>query len=209
MKKAGEFMLPDADTYFAPFLTFGGFQLDRLKLALNYVESFNIAVDGGAHVGSWSKEMASVFETVYAFEPAEDTYECLVHNVSTLENVLPFHAALGSLSGQGRVTDDASRKGNTGSRFMQIDESGSISVVCLDDIELEDLDFLKLDVEGFEHAALLGAESTVRRFKPVVLIEEKGFGRRYDLQPFAASRLLESWGARCVANAGKDYVFIF
>lgn len=209
MKKAGEFMLPDVDTYFAPFLESGGFQLDRLSMALKYVESLNVAVDGGAHVGSWTKEMSKVFEAVYAFEPSKDTYECLTENTFQCGNVIRFNSALGSSSGFGDVVDDSTRQGNTGSRFMKMSDNGIVPVLKLDELGLEELDFLKLDVEGFEHATLLGAEVTVRSFRPVVLVEEKGFGRRYDLQPFAASRLLESWGARCVANAGKDYVFVF
>lgn len=209
MKQAGTFVVPDVDTYFAPFLEEGGFQLDRLKLALSFVEEFDTAVDGGAHVGSWTREMAKVFSTVIAIEPAEDTYKCLLKNIEGLDNIVELNAALGSTSGRGKVVDDISRQGNTGSRFMQIDSGGSVDLVTLDSLELGNLDFLKLDVEGFEYYALKGGEQTITHFEPVVLVEEKGFGRRYDLQPFAASHLLESWGARCVANVGKDYVFVF
>lgn len=209
MKQAGNFMLPDSDTYFTPFLEAGGFQLDRLKLALNYVSEFDVAIDGGAHVGSWTCGMAALFDTVIAIEPAADTYQCLLKNIEGFDNVIEYNVALGASAGRGKIVDDVARHGNTGSRFMQIDSSGLIDFITLDSLELANLNFLKLDVEGFEYYSLLGGQETIQKFQPTVLVEEKGFGRRYNLQPFAASKLLESWGARCVANAGKDYVFVF
>lgn len=210
MKRAGNFMLPDVDTYFAPFLEQGGFQLDHLHDALHYVKNFDFAVDGGAHVGSWAIEMSKVFRKVLAFEPAEDTFKCLQHNTQGYTTIELVQQALGN-TGQsfGRVVDDISRFGNTGSRFMQVDDAGPIKIHTLDAFDLEGLDFLKLDVEGFEYYALLGAEKTIRKYRPTILVEEKGFGRRYDLQPMAASNLLISWGAICMAQMGKDFVFSF
>lgn len=211
MKRAGQFMVPDNDTYFAPFLEQGGFQLDHLQAALGFVKNFGTAVDGGAHVGSWALEMAGAFDRVIAFEPADDTFECLSANVngSGFINVSLRNAALGAKTERGRIVDDTSRGGNTGSRFMQIAENGPILIEPLDALGLESLGFLKLDVEGFEYYALLGAEKTILQHRPVVLVEEKGFGRRYDLQPFAASELLRSWGADCVTKIGRDHVFVF
>jgi FkbM family methyltransferase len=46
-------------------------------------------------------------------------------------------------------------------------------VMPLDDLGLSP-DFVKLDVQGHEHAALLGLESTLRRSRPVLLVEAPG-----------------------------------
>jgi FkbM family methyltransferase len=211
MKKAGVFLLPDADTYFAPFLESGGFQIDHLRLALSFVpkDRRRIAVDGGAHVGTWTAEMSRHFKVVHAFEPAEDTFNCLRENLSSALNVTIHRMALGAQAGGGAIVDDPTRVGNTGSRYLSASKVGDVPIKALDDLAMEGLDFLKLDVEGFEYFALLGAERTVRRDRPVVLVEEKGFGDRYGLKPRAASTLLESWGARVMARAGKDVVFKF
>lgn len=209
MKQAGEFMIPESDSYFAPFLEAGGFQIDHLEEALKFVTEFNVAIDGGAHVGSWSRRLSEVFEEVIAFEPAEDTFECLKVNTELDQSIAIHKAALGASSGRGRIVDDISRFGNTGSRFMNIDDEGPIEIISLDSLGLDELDFLKLDVEGFEYYALLGGEKTIRGYRPTILVEEKGFGRRYDLQPLAASNLLVSWGAVHVAKIGNDHVFVF
>lgn len=209
MKQAGEFMIPESDSYFAPFLEVGGFQIDHLEEALRFVTEFNVAVDGGAHVGSWSRRLSEVFEKVLAFEPAEDTFECLKANTELDQSIVIHKAALGASSGRGRIVDDISRFGNTGSRFMNIDDEGPIKIITLDSLDLDELNFLKLDVEGFEYYALLGGEKTILKYRPAILVEEKGFGRRYDLQPLAASNLLISWGAVHVAKIGNDHVFVF
>lgn len=208
MKQAGSFMIPEADSYFAPFLEAGGFQLDHLEEALKFVDEFNVAVDGGAHVGSWSRRLSESFNSVIAFEPADDTFACLQLNVESYSKISIQQAALGASAGRGRIVDDISRFGNTGSRFMSNDDEGPIKIVALDSLGLDELNFLKLDVEGFEYYALLGAKETILKHRPVVFIEEKGFGRRYDLQPLAASNLLVSWGFSRVAKIGNDHVFV-
>lgn len=73
----------------------------------------------------------------------------------------------------------------------------------LDGYGITDLDFLKLDVEGGECAALRGAEKTLRRCKPVVVIEEK-----HDPE-MRASAYLESLGMRRVFRKKNDHLFIW
>ena len=214
MRLAGKYLLPDSDTYFSPFFESSeGFQLDHLQSALKHVSPFDCAIDGGAHVGSWTLKMLEKFKTVWSIEPASDTFECLKRNIEThaenSESVHLINAALGASISRGSIVDDTTRQGNTGSRFLKEFEEGNIQIITIDSLCLEKLDFLKLDVEGFEYYALLGAEKTIKETRPTILIEEKGFGRRYDLQPFAASELLKSWGARCVTTIGKDHVFVF
>lgn len=46
-------------------------------------------------------------------------------------------------------------------------------MVMLDNLELEHVGLVKIDVQGAELMALRGAADTLRRWKPVVLIEKK------------------------------------
>ena len=43
--------------------------------------------------------------------------------------------------------------------------------ISLDSLNLDRLDFIKIDAEGWEHKVLLGAEKTIERFKPAIFIE--------------------------------------
>ncbi len=45
-------------------------------------------------------------------------------------------------------------------------------MTAIDDLLLDRLDFIKIDIEGMEMDALLGAESSIAAFKPQLLIEK-------------------------------------
>ena len=108
--------LPEADTYFAGMLTAEGFEIDKLERALGHCHRWRTAVDGGAHIGTWSAYLARRFSTVLAFEPAPDAFECLIQNTAGLDNVVALRMALGLVPGRAGITDDPARPGNTGSR---------------------------------------------------------------------------------------------
>lgn len=198
--------IPKVDTYFALELARDprGFQIDHLELALKQCSRRRLAVDGGAHIGTWTCALADQFLEVMAFEPAADTYACLVENTGGKANVLQFRHALGAEKGRATVVDDPTRQGNTGSRYLR--PGGDVTVVPLDDYGLHNLDFLKLDVEGSELAALRGATETIQRCRPVVMIEVKKLRRGHD--PLAAVQYLVGLGYREVARAKNDRVYV-
>lgn len=164
--------LPDSDTYFAARLTSRGFQIERLDKALSYCGKFRMAVDGGAHIGTWAINMAKCFDRVVAFEPAVDSFECMVRNLADrgIKNVEPVNAALGQRVGLCAVVDHPARIGNTGSRVISND-TGIVPVVTIDGAGYEAVDFIKLDLEGSELLALVGATKTIRKCKPVLMVE--------------------------------------
>lgn len=204
-----DWALPAADSYFAQLMKPEGWDIDHLEAALPFVKQWRCAVDGGAHVGTWSRYLAARFARVLAFEPAPDTYECLERNTFGLENVARIKAALGAERAAGSIVDDTTRPGNTGARYVQPQRGASIEIVRLDDFGLQDLDLLKLDVEGFEAFALAGAAATLERCRPVVIVEEKQFGGRYGLEPGTALKLLGELGAREAARVKNDRIFVW
>lgn len=211
MKQAGGLWLPDADQHFAThFEQTGGFQLDRLARALTYVRRGDVAVDGGAHVGSWSLEMAKHFWRVYAFEPAADTYECLVANTDLVNAIIPLRIALGDKPGLVAMTweERHAASGNTGARYMT--EGDDTLVVPLDGLGLDSVALLKLDVEGAEYLALKGAERLLRASRPVVYVEvKKGFAERFNSKMEAPLRFLAELGAHEVERIKADHIFVF
>jgi hypothetical protein len=90
---------------------------------------------------------------------------------------------------------------NTGQRHVVAGDEAE--VIALDSLNLAP-DFIKLDVEGMEYHALIGAEQTIRTHRPVVMFEGNGCNRRYGVPDGEAGRLLESWGMRRVLTSRSN-----
>ena len=202
MREAGGLLVADWDDYFFRFFTETGgkFEHENLDAAIALCTQKRVAIDGGAHVGSWAKTMSQSFDKVIAFEPNKDNYECLRSNVG--ENVETMPCGLASCVGVGGLAWDVPTNGGagyltTGSDFM---------LVPLDSLGLDDVDFIKLDVEGFELSALQGAEITIVRCCPVILVEQKPKTARFH-EWDAAGKWLEERGYTLATKLNKDYIY--
>lgn len=199
MIKAGKYFIP-YDPYFEGVFQTGEFEHQNLNAALEACRSFRTAIDGGAHVGSWTWKIASKFEKVLAFEPNKDNYECLLLNAS-MPNVTHINAALGESH------DIASLVKGTNSGSGYITPGNDFKVFPLDHYNLTDVDFIKLDVEGFEPFALRGAIKTIESSWPVILVEQKPLTARYRLDYKEAGRFLEELGYKLVTQVNNDYIY--
>lgn len=200
---------PDADKFMVGQVRFDGtYQIENLQAGLKYVTNFDCAIDGGAHIGTWSKVMAQSFARVIAVEPSADTCECLLLNLEKVANVDVRNVALGDAPGTVRMHLDADQKlrANTGARFTK--PGGDIPVETIDSWNLSSLGFLKLDVEGSEYVALHGAVETITRCKPIVLFENKFlWSKNFGLPKDSVSRLLTGLRYRMVDRVSRDEIW--
>ena len=202
--------VPDADNYTIGKLHGSdNYQRKHLDTAMNYVKQRRLAVDGGAHIGTWSRKMSKWFDRVISFEPSAESFECLIYNMNDRTNIDLRNQALGKEPGRVRMTlegyDKAIANGNTMAMFVV--EGDDVDRITLDSLELDDLDFLKLDVEGSEVDAMLGAKETLLRCKPVVLFEDKDHFSRYGYGKEAPRDLLKSLGAAWLFTVGCDQIW--
>ncbi len=210
MKTVKGWQFPDADEQMARELTEAGtYQAGNLDMALRFVTNWTAALDGGAHVGTWTKPLAARFGRVLAVEPAPDTFEALEANVAAfgLTNVDTLNAALGAVPGSVSMRLDSIHEAakNTGARF--VGGPGAIPQVTIDSMSIQTLGLLKLDVEGAEPLALLGARATIERCRPVIIYENKGLWSRFGLKPDAVTTLLSKAGYRRLASVVRDDIW--
>lgn len=170
------------------------------------LEGIGSAIDAGANVGSYTRVLAKNFSTVYAFEPARDTFQCLERNVfenGDYDKVHLYNAA---------VSDSRSYVGIKRSWFRlsitsKVSGSGDVPTVPLDALKLDDLRFVKLDVEGFEYQALLGAAKTIQRCRPAVFMEVKPAEEDLLPLPYRAERLLLNMGFFTALSVGINRLY--
>lgn len=180
-------------------------KLQHLDRALSYVKAFRLAVDVGAHWGLWTTVMAGRFARVEAFEPLQANIDRWHARLKDFPNATLHRAAVGDEARKVRLKD-----GESHSKHWAIKESGDIDMVRLDDFGFTDLDFLKVDTEGADALVLKGAEQTLRRCRPVVIVESvPRFEERYGLPPGAPMLFLESLGAVRVAEIWRDFIYVF
>jgi FkbM family methyltransferase len=211
--------LPKEDTYFKRFLPQfqeglppkkNGFMREHLLEAFKYVRKWDVAVDVGSHVGFWAYDMALRFKTVWCFEPAKHTYECLARNLAEFNNVIAYNVAVGAAGGRATMHNDNQRPGNTGSAYVQPDKYGDVGMIALDEAGISKCDFLKIDVEGYELYALKGAAELIASNRPVISMEctDRKFRGRYSIEEGSAERWLIKHGYREAAAMRPDKVFV-
>ena len=176
------------------------YKAEEIAVALSYVHGHRVAIDGGAHVGAYSRAMARHFDTIYAFEPTPETFQALARNIrewGLAERVHVRQAALSDRNERVRLSCPPGRR----SISRRIVGPGDIPAIRIDDLQLEVLDFIKLDVEGYELRALQGAEATLVRCRPLVMFEDK---EKYDQANLHQTHdYIQSLGARLVTRLGE------
>lgn len=210
MKTRFLWSFPDADEFMINELKPDGYQSSHLRIALQYVTDWSLAVDGGSHAGTWARLMSQAFERVIAVEPSADTFEALAVNMKqfSCDNVELRNVALGEALG--RVSMVLEGRGlelkNTGARHTG--PGSDVAVETIDSWKLPSLGFLKLDVEGSEFVALKGARKTLDRCKPIVLFEDKKLWFKNHGQPKNSVEVfLTSIGYHEVARASMDAIW--
>lgn len=202
MMKAGGFYVPEECPYFPRRIAACDGKLDEetVQEALKFTKERRRAVDVGAHVGTWTRQLAGVFGEVVAFEPYSVVYRYLLANLNEIGNVIALPIALGSHMDRVGV---CSRVQNSGQSFVVPVEDGTgtwAPLMRLDDFALDCVDLIKIDAEGFEQPVVAGALETILACKPVVVIEENECPKRYGREPDAATELLKSHGAKEVGR---------
>lgn len=191
------------------------YQYSKYEEALKWTSRRFSAIDIGANIGLWSVNMAKDFDILHAFEPVPMFLECWHKNMDTQvyakANYICHPVALGAKTGVVAMHNDY--KNSYGDTFVETKAkpgniAKEVSMRTLDSFELKGIDLIKIDCEGYEYAVLQGAEKTIRREKPCIIVEQKpGKGSTYGYDDLAAVELLRAWGAELRAEISRDFIF--
>lgn len=148
------------------------YQRHKLNAALDLIpaDRRRRAVDIGAHVGLWATGLEDAFEHVVCFEPAAQHAAILPFNMRG-DNWTLHQVALGNRTGDAYLGPPLE---STGDRHLTDYGGEDVKIRTLDSYRLTKVDFVKIDVEGSELAVIQGAQKTLERCKPFIVIEQKG-----------------------------------
>jgi FkbM family methyltransferase len=160
-----------------------------------------VMVDVGAWYGPWAARLAERADRVVAFEPTP-LNQVLRRRLPA--NVEVIAAAASDRRGESELWLPGTGTGTEGLSSFQKRDGHTVSIrvptVPVDELGLTGVTFMKIDVEGFEVPVLHGAEQTIRRDSPRLIVEVEA--RHQPVEHIVG--LVEGWGYRgWVLHAGS------
>ena len=152
--------------------------VEKVAKCVELTRANRTALDIGAHIGAVTNYLARKFLRVIAIEAVPSTFEFLHRNTIELANVTALNIAVGQTEGETFLTHYP-KHGQLSHIAPDADipktqRIGPIPVKTIDSLNVADVSFIKIDVEGFELPVLMGARRTLKRCKPLVLVEQNG-----------------------------------
>ena len=159
----------------------GEFEPEMVSLFQSLLQPTDTVLDIGANIGCTSLLFGDLARQVYSFEPSPTTHRWLVENVqrAKLNNVEPLNLGLGKDAGTFELTfAPNNRSGGFVSNLTSASEGHQVEQITIargDDFirehQIAKVDFIKIDVEGFEQSVIEGLAETIARDQPIVVLE--------------------------------------
>lgn len=176
--EVGSFFIDDPADMIKQVIVAGDkWERHSFDLLAEHIIPGSVVIEVGAHIGTHTVRMgqlAGPWGRVYAFEPQRKIYRELHHNLALngVTNVVALRMAVGS--GETRIIEmNPATPGNEGGTGVGAGGDAA-ELRSLDSFGFERVSLLKIDVETYENEVLDGALDTIRRNRPVMLIEIMG-----------------------------------
>ena len=174
----------------------GTYSADEIELFTSLINPGDTVFDIGAHIGYMAMlvaKLAGPDGTVYAFEPSPLNLSYLQTHVrkNHIDNIFVYPYAVsdrpgtlyfdfGRGSGRGRLVTKKINPKDQPVKVISID-----NFMAAEDIKPPNL--IKMDIEGAELAGLKGAENTLRRYHPTILLSTHSDQLKTDCLSFLAT----------------------
>ena len=160
------------------------YEQENFYFLRQHVRQGDQVLDIGAHIGLFSTAAAQLTGSegkVYAFEPAAETQELLKQTIAInhFEKIIePHNEAMGATSGKTTFYVSAIKGDNSNSLVSYKDDrelhAMEVNMFSIDDFiknkNINNLAFIKIDVEGAEYDALTGAINTLKNLRPACIV---------------------------------------
>ena len=153
-----------------------------------YIDKNSVCVDIGAYIGTNTIKMSNRAKKVYAFEPVKQTFEILERNIrkNNKNNVILNNFGIGdensTIEGFWYPTEKLSGQYGPNYGAMRIKKEENFintflnqptKIFRLESVIEEKIDFMKIDVEGYEQKVITGAINLIKKYKPIIILESQ------------------------------------
>jgi FkbM family methyltransferase len=152
------------------------------KFIVTYVRHFidpnkNI-IDLGANIGTHSIIYSNYTNgTVYSFEPQKTIFDILNKNVelNNCKNIITYNFGASNINKKFYMNVNYEKKDNQGA--FKIDDSlditNGLEIECriIDELNIKNVGYIKIDIENHEYEALLGLKNLLKKEKPYIMVE--------------------------------------
>jgi FkbM family methyltransferase len=207
IEKINNFWIPSNDAQIEKWRKDGyPYMQDRcLNRFLKYCDNKNIqfktVLDIGAWCGTWSLAMQKYAENIFCYEPNKTHFACLEKNLASFSNVSLYNCAIGNEEGFVKLTEETATQ-NT--RVIQ--EKGDTKICTIDSLNLDNVDLIKIDVEGFEMEVLKGGKETIKNIE-YIMIELNNNTKRYGSSNREIEKYLPTLGFRMLFKIWPDVIY--
>lgn len=153
----------------------GSFETNKMRLFQKTIQPNAVVFDIGAHVGYYTllaSQSVGKRGRVIAFEPLPQNISYLQEHIQLnhCQNVQIFEAAVSESDGNATFSiGNSSSEGR-----LAVDGNLSVKTVSIDSLveagQIPPPHFCKIDIEGGEYEALLGALQTITQYQPIIFV---------------------------------------
>ncbi len=166
----------------------------------------NLVIQAGGNAGLYPLLYSKTFKNVITFEADPIWFHCLTQNC-TAPNVTAYNAAVGSSNeGVSVVFNTEIKNGTENWGAKRVELGGETPQMTIDELNV-DPDLIHLDIEGFEGEALVGATETIKRCKPMIVLETNDSGDKYGWPLQRIEDMLKTWGYKPIMDWHHDKAY--
>ncbi|MFT6810208.1 MAG: FkbM family methyltransferase [Saprospiraceae bacterium] len=207
--KHGTFNALDEDLITEQLIAYSAHTRNELSMVVDHIDVSDVILDIGAHIGTYSIPMAkkAAKGKVWSIEADLSTYDLLVMNIqeNELQDRISAYNFLAS-DGNDNYTQGPGIENNSGANYYlpskeKSEFRGTDINLWLEELNLPDIHFIKLDIEGMEYQVLSSIKEYLINHRPKLYIEvvQNQLSRMGDT-PQKIQNLLDSIGYRYFVN---------
>lgn len=181
--KHGTFLFNQRDIYVGrSMMMYGEYAEGTVQLLKQFLRPGDSVIEAGANIGALTVPLAKIVGPrgcVFAAEPQRLVHQLLCANLAlnALTSVVAPWCGLGAEADHLSVPDvNYTKMGNFGSVSLEHHDGGErVPIYPIDGLDMPSAPaVIKADVEGMELAVLLGGQAVIKKYQPVLYVENNG-----------------------------------